>query len=71
VAPRRLDAPIPFELARVVLPVDPAPLEFVVVAPPPRLADHCAPSTPDGATTTALFSLDETALLPSAREPSG
>jgi hypothetical protein len=61
VAPRRLDAPIPFELARVVLPVDPAPLEFVVFAPPPRLADHSAPSTPDGTTTTALFSLDETA----------
>jgi hypothetical protein len=61
VAPRRLDAPIPFELARVVLPVDTAPLEFVVFAPPPRLADHSASSTPDGATTTALFSLDETA----------
>jgi hypothetical protein len=60
VAPRRLDAPIPFELARVALPVDPAPLAFVVFAPPPRLADHSAPSTPDGA-TTALFSLDETA----------
>ena len=60
VAPRRLDAPIPFELARVALPVDPAPLEFVVFAPPPRLADHSA-SSPDRASTTVLFSLDETA----------
>jgi hypothetical protein len=61
VAPRRLGAPIPFELARVVLPADPAPLEFVVFAPPHRLADHRALPPPDPETTTALFSLDETA----------
>jgi hypothetical protein len=61
VAPRRLEAPIPFELARVVLPADPAPLEFVVFAPPHRFADHRALPPPDPETTTALFSLDETA----------
>jgi hypothetical protein len=33
VAPRRLAAPIPFELARVVLPVDRDQAEFVVFAP--------------------------------------
>jgi hypothetical protein len=61
VAPRRLGAPIPFELARVVLPADPAPLAFVVFAPPHRFADHRALPPPDGEDTRALFSLDETA----------
>lgn len=61
VAPRRLGAPIPFELARVVLPADPAPLAFVVFAPPHRFADHRALPPPDGEDTTALFALDETA----------
>jgi hypothetical protein len=40
---------------------DPAPLEFVVFAPPHRFADHRALPPPDPETTTALFSLDETA----------
>jgi hypothetical protein len=56
-----MEAPIPFELVRVVLPADPAPLAFVVFAPPHRFADHGALPSPDGETTAALFSLDETA----------
>lgn len=61
VAPRRLGASIPFELARVLLLVEPAPLEFVVFAPPPRLADQGALPPPDTETGAAPFPLDETA----------
>jgi hypothetical protein len=57
VVPRRLGAPIPFELARVVLPADPAPAEFVVFAPGHRLADRAALPAGDA----APFALDETA----------
>jgi hypothetical protein len=61
VVPRRLGAPIPFELARVVLPADPGPAELVVFAPQHRFADSARPPTLDGETTTAPFALDETA----------
>jgi hypothetical protein len=61
VAPRRLAAPIPFELARVVLPVDRDQAEFVVFAPQHRFADGAALPALDGQTTVAAFSLDETA----------
>jgi hypothetical protein len=61
VAPRRLEAPIPFELARVVLPADPGAAELVVFAPQPRLADTALLPALDGETTTAPFALNETA----------
>jgi hypothetical protein len=61
VVPRRLGAPIPFELARVVLPADPDPAAFVVFAPQHRFADGAALPGLDGETTTAPFALDETA----------
>jgi hypothetical protein len=61
VAPRRLAAPIPFELARVVLPVHREVAEFVVFAPPHRFADLDEVPTLDEDRTAAPFSLDETA----------
>jgi hypothetical protein len=61
VVPRRLGAPIPFELARVVLPADPAPAQFVVFAPDHRLADSAALPAPDAEAGAAPFALDETA----------
>jgi hypothetical protein len=61
VVPRRLGAPIPFELARVVLPADPRPAEFLVFAPQHRFADAASLPTLDGETTTAPFALDEAA----------
>jgi hypothetical protein len=63
VAPRRLGAPIPFELARVVLPVeaDTGTVEFLVFAPQHRFADGGGLPPADGQTTMAAFSLDETA----------
>jgi hypothetical protein len=60
VVPRRLGAPIPFELARVVLPADPGAAEFVVFAPQHRFADTASLPALSGETTTAPFALDET-----------
>jgi hypothetical protein len=61
VAPRRLGAPIPFELARLVLPADPGAVELVVFASQHRFADTSTLQALTGETTTAPFALDETA----------
>jgi hypothetical protein len=61
VPPRRLDAPIPFEMSRVVIPVEGGTVRFVVFAPEHRFAERNEPAAPEGETTTAAFSLDETA----------
>jgi len=59
VAPRRIDAPIPFEFARVSLPVTDGPVSFLVFAPQHAYAD--AQDDPAaGDRTVAAFPLDET-----------
>ncbi|MGW1187174.1 FHA domain-containing protein [Streptomyces sp. NPDC002559] len=59
VAPGRLEAPVPFEFARVVLPAAGELLGFDVWAPQ---HDYLGEESwaPDGATTVAAFSLDRT-----------
>lgn len=57
-APRRQAAPIPFEFARVLIPVDDGMVSFLVYAPEHVYTD---PEPQDGDLTTAAFSLDETA----------
>ncbi|MET7396856.1 FHA domain-containing protein [Dactylosporangium sp. NPDC005572] len=61
VAPRRLDMPVPFEFARVVVPSTGRPSAFYVFAPQHLYADHQA--QPDGPadSTRMAFPLDETA----------
>ena len=61
VAPRRLAAPIPFELSKLVVPVDAGSAELVVFAPQHRFSDGDTPIVDDGDSTTTPFSLDETA----------
>ena len=61
VAPRRLDMPVPFEFARVVLPVEKAHVSFMVFAPEQAYADAALVDRPSGEQTVAAFSLDETA----------
>ncbi|MFI5818404.1 FHA domain-containing protein [Streptomyces rishiriensis] len=56
VAPGRLDAPVPFEFARIVLPAAGDLLTFEVWAP--RHDYLGAAPGPDGATTAPAFSLD-------------
>ncbi|MFD0414110.1 FHA domain-containing protein [Streptomyces sp. NPDC127108] len=58
VAPGRLDAPVPFEFARVVLPAAGELLHFDVWAP--RHDYATAGPGPDGATTRPAFGLDPT-----------
>jgi serine/threonine-protein kinase len=61
VPPRRIAAPVPFEFARVSLPVTGDPVSFLVFAPTHSYAD---PGDLDGLAgdgTTAAFSLDESA----------
>jgi hypothetical protein len=60
-APRRLDMPVPFEFARVVLPVKNSSVSFTVFAPEHSYADGLAPESPTGEQTLAAFALDETA----------
>src|SRR3954468_2916378 len=60
-APRRLDMPVPFEFARVVVPSAGRSSGFYVFAPQHLYADHQA--EPDGSAdaTRVAFPLDETA----------
>lgn len=59
VAPRRVDAPVPFEFSRLVIPGSQAPVSFDVLAPEHTYADEVG--SPTGPTTLASFSLDESA----------
>ncbi|MFB9677521.1 winged helix-turn-helix domain-containing protein [Streptosporangium vulgare] len=62
VAPRRVAAPVPFEFARVVLPVAGGTCSFLVFASQHSFIDPDAPETPAvGEPTISGFSLDETA----------
>jgi len=60
-APRRLEMPVPFEFADVMLPVDGEEPAFRVLAPRHAYADpDLVPST-EGERTVATFPLDQTA----------
>jgi hypothetical protein len=63
VSPRRVAAPVPFEFARVSLPVTEGPVDFLVFAPQHAYADADAehPDELAGDRTTAAFPLDESA----------
>ncbi|GAA4946896.1 FHA domain-containing protein [Actinoplanes utahensis] len=61
IAPRRLGAPVPFEFARLSIPVDDGTVEFLVFAPDHAFADPAADPEAAGAATVAAFSLDEAA----------
>ncbi|GIM91824.1 FHA domain-containing protein [Paractinoplanes toevensis] len=58
IAPRRVDAPVPFEFARVVIPVPDGEMSFLVYAPEHTYAD---PGPDAGTATMRAFSLDESA----------
>jgi len=60
-APRRLDMPVPFEFARVVLPAEQGSVAFMVFAPSHAYATAEALERPSGEQTVAAFPLDETA----------
>ncbi|MEU9831946.1 FHA domain-containing protein [Streptosporangium sp. NPDC048047] len=60
VAPRRLDMPVPFEFARVVVPGTQGSASFMVFASQHAYADPGIPEPGHGEATTAAFSLDET-----------
>lgn len=61
VPPRRLAAPVPFEFARVLLPVTDGPASFLVFAPQHCYAEPGASQVPEGSRTAQAFPLDETA----------
>ncbi len=61
VAPRRIAAPVPFEFARVSLPMTEGPVEFLVFAPQHAYAEHDRAEPEDGERTAVAFPLDETA----------
>ena len=61
VAPRRVAAPVPFEFARVSLPMTEGPVEFLVFAPQHEFADAQDADAHRGERTAAAFPLDETA----------
>jgi hypothetical protein len=61
VAPRRVAAPVPFEFARVSLPMTEGPVEFLVFAPQHEFADAQDAEAHRGERTAAAFPLDETA----------
>ncbi|MGC5015901.1 hypothetical protein ACLQ2R_34495 [Streptosporangium sp. DT93] len=62
VAPRRVAAPVPFEFARVVLPVAGGSCSFLVFASQHSFVDPDAPeAVAGGEPTVSGFSLDETA----------
>jgi len=61
VAPRRLEMPVPFEFADVMLPVDGAEPAFRVLAPWHAYADPDLPPSTEGEQTVAVFPLDQTA----------
>jgi hypothetical protein len=56
IAPGRLDAPVPFEFSRVVLPAGNELLSFDVWAPRHDFLDHVGPC--DGSPTASAFPLD-------------
>lgn len=59
VAPRRVAAPVPFEFARVSLPVTEGPVSFLVFAPQHTYAEADHPDELAGDRTIAAFPLDE------------
>jgi hypothetical protein len=61
VSPRRIAAPIPFEFARVTLPMTEGPVSFLVFGPQHCYADPDDPDDLAGDRTVAAFPLDETA----------
>ena len=61
VSPRRIAAPVPFEFARVSVPVTDGPVSFLVFAPQHTYADGAQPAGLAGARTAAAFPLDEQA----------
>ncbi|GAA2603961.1 FHA domain-containing protein [Paractinoplanes durhamensis] len=61
IAPRRIDAPVPFEFARVVIPVPDGEVSFLVYAPEHTYADPARDGAPTGPATMPAFSLDESA----------
>lgn len=61
VAPSRLDAPVPFEFARVLLPGTQDGVSFSVFAPQHTYADTPTSGHPTGQQTQAAFPMDETA----------
>lgn len=60
VGPRRLDAPIPFEFSRVVLPAAGELLGFEVWAPRHRYGGRAAGESGAGGATAPAFALDRT-----------
>jgi hypothetical protein len=60
VAPRRVGAPVPFEIARVVLPAGVDVISFQVFAPRHTYLDQVAGPPLPGEPTTAAFPLDLT-----------
>ncbi|HEV7805203.1 MAG TPA: hypothetical protein VGO80_05275 [Solirubrobacteraceae bacterium] len=61
VAPRRLAAPVPFEFARVSLPLTDGPISFLVFTPQHSYAEPGAEQRIGGERTAAAFPLDESA----------
>ncbi|HEX3874590.1 MAG TPA: hypothetical protein VHW26_10630 [Solirubrobacteraceae bacterium] len=62
ISPRRLAAPVPFEFARVSLPVTDGPVSFLVFSPQHSYAaDTEGAGAVGGERTAAAFPLDETA----------
>lgn len=61
VPPRRLGAPVPFEFARLVLPVGDGFVHLKVFAPAHTYAEDTAMERLEGERTTSAFALDETA----------
>lgn len=61
IAPRRLDMPVPFEFARVIVPSAGEPSSFYVFAPQHLYADHHEFSGGSADATRVAFPLDETA----------
>lgn len=59
--PRRLDLPVPFEFARVIVHPDGPDGSFLVFAPAHTYADVLTPGPGDTEPTLASFSLDESA----------
>jgi hypothetical protein len=61
IPPRRVEAPVPFEFARVVLPSDGESVSFQVFAPQHVFMGPDEPGRLSGAETVSPFSLDENA----------
>jgi hypothetical protein len=61
VTPRRIDAPIPFEIARLLVPAGGGSVKLVVFAAQHRFLDPDSRTSAGGTTTSPAFALDETA----------